>query len=124
MSTTYLWVKALHIVFVASWFAGLFYLPRLFVHLATAPSGRPASPAAPGPRGPEWGPFVGPGAVAPPWGGPAAALEACAACGGETAMTPRHRSSTAPLALAYAALILYASLYPFDGWRWPTSPEA
>ncbi|HEY2979093.1 MAG TPA: VanZ family protein [Burkholderiaceae bacterium] len=38
--------------------------------------------------------------------------------------TPRHRSSTAPLALAYAALILYASLYPFDGWRWPTSPEA
>ena len=34
-------------------------------------------------------------------------------------MTPRHRSSTAPLALAYAALILYASLYPFDGWRWP-----
>lgn len=29
-----LWVKALHIVFVASWFAGLFYLPRLFVNLA------------------------------------------------------------------------------------------
>ena len=35
MSTTYLWVKALHIVFVASWFAGLFYLPRLFVNLAS-----------------------------------------------------------------------------------------
>ncbi|HET7867832.1 MAG TPA: CopD family protein [Burkholderiaceae bacterium] len=34
MSSTYLWVKALHIVFVASWFAGLFYLPRLFVNLA------------------------------------------------------------------------------------------
>ncbi len=35
MSSGYLWVKALHIVFVASWFAGLFYLPRLFVNLAT-----------------------------------------------------------------------------------------
>ena len=34
MSSAYLWVKALHIVFVASWFAGLFYLPRLFVNLA------------------------------------------------------------------------------------------
>ena len=32
-----LWIKALHIVFVASWFAGLFYLPRLFVNLATVP---------------------------------------------------------------------------------------
>ena len=31
----------------------------------------------------------------------------------------RHRSSATPLALAYAALILYASLYPFTGWRWP-----
>jgi len=29
-----LWIKALHIVFVASWFAGLFYLPRIFVNLA------------------------------------------------------------------------------------------
>src|SRR5690606_41858344 len=29
-----LWVKAFHIVFIASWFAGLFYLPRLFVNLA------------------------------------------------------------------------------------------
>ena len=34
MSSGYLWVKALHIVFVASWFAGLFSLPRLFVNLA------------------------------------------------------------------------------------------
>ena len=33
-----LWVKAFHIVFVASWFAGLFYLPRLFVNLAMVPS--------------------------------------------------------------------------------------
>lgn len=29
-----LWVKAFHIVFVVSWFAGLFYLPRLFVYHA------------------------------------------------------------------------------------------
>jgi putative membrane protein len=34
MSSAYLWVKAFHIIFVASWFAGLFYLPRLFVNLA------------------------------------------------------------------------------------------
>ncbi len=32
-----LWVKALHIIFVVSWFAGLFYLPRLFVNHALAP---------------------------------------------------------------------------------------
>jgi protoporphyrinogen IX oxidase len=31
-----LWVKAFHIVFVVSWFAGLFYLPRIFVNLAMA----------------------------------------------------------------------------------------
>jgi putative membrane protein len=31
-----LWIKALHVVFVVTWFAGLFYLPRLFVyHVAT-----------------------------------------------------------------------------------------
>jgi protoporphyrinogen IX oxidase len=29
-----LWIKAFHVVFVASWFAGLFYLPRIFVNLA------------------------------------------------------------------------------------------
>lgn len=28
------WIKALHIIFVTSWFAGLFYLPRLFVNHA------------------------------------------------------------------------------------------
>ena len=37
MSHGYLWVKAFHIVFVASWFAGLFYLPRIFVNLAMVP---------------------------------------------------------------------------------------
>jgi len=30
------WLKGLHIVFVVTWFAGLFYLPRLFVYHATA----------------------------------------------------------------------------------------
>jgi len=34
-----LWVKAFHIVFVASWFAGLFYLPRIFVNLAMVAPG-------------------------------------------------------------------------------------
>jgi putative membrane protein len=33
-----LWVKSLHIVFIASWFAGLFYLPRIFVNLAMVPA--------------------------------------------------------------------------------------
>lgn len=37
-----LWVKAFHIVFVASWFAGLFYLPRIFVNLAMVPPGSDA----------------------------------------------------------------------------------
>ncbi len=30
-----LWLKALHVVFVVTWFAGLFYLPRLFVYHVT-----------------------------------------------------------------------------------------
>ncbi len=38
MSQSFLWVKALHIVFIASWFAGLFYLPRLFVNLSNVPA--------------------------------------------------------------------------------------
>ena len=33
---TYLWLKAFHIIFMTSWFAGLFYLPRIFVNLAMA----------------------------------------------------------------------------------------
>ena len=37
----------------------------------------------------------------------------------------RHRSSASPLASLYAALIVYASLYPFSGWRVPgVSPWA
>ena len=31
-----LWLKAFHVVFVVTWFAGLFYLPRLFVYHVTA----------------------------------------------------------------------------------------
>lgn len=40
--TLMLWIKALHIVMVTSWFAGLFYLPRIFVNLAmeTEPAAR------------------------------------------------------------------------------------
>ena len=37
----YLWIKALHIVSVIAWMAGLFYLPRLFVYHAER--GRPGS---------------------------------------------------------------------------------
>ena len=34
-----LWVKSLHIIFMVTWFAGLFYLPRLFVYHAMAEDG-------------------------------------------------------------------------------------
>ena len=37
-----LWVKSFHIVFVASWFAGLFYLPRIYVNLAMVAPGSEA----------------------------------------------------------------------------------
>ncbi|MBT8136957.1 MAG: CopD family protein [Gammaproteobacteria bacterium] len=30
-----LWIKAFHVIFMVTWFAGLFYLPRLFVYHAT-----------------------------------------------------------------------------------------
>jgi protoporphyrinogen IX oxidase len=33
-----LWIKSLHIIFVVSWFAGLFYMPRIFVNLALVPA--------------------------------------------------------------------------------------
>lgn len=35
---TYLYVKALHIIFVVTWFAGLFYIPRLFIYYIEAQS--------------------------------------------------------------------------------------
>ena len=36
MTAYYLWLKGLHIVFMVTWFAGLFYLPRLFIYHVTA----------------------------------------------------------------------------------------
>lgn len=42
-STAYLWVKALHVVAVITWMAGLFYLPRLYVYHAETPPGSPQS---------------------------------------------------------------------------------
>ena len=35
----FLWIKALHVIFVVSWFAGLFYLPRIYVNLAMVGDG-------------------------------------------------------------------------------------
>ena len=35
MSTAYLWLKAAHIIGVVTWFAAMFYLPRLFVYHST-----------------------------------------------------------------------------------------
>ncbi|MBI2800839.1 MAG: protoporphyrinogen oxidase HemJ [Gammaproteobacteria bacterium] len=32
----YLWLKAFHVIFMVTWFAGLFYLPRLFVYHSMA----------------------------------------------------------------------------------------
>jgi putative membrane protein len=34
--TAMLWIRALHIIFVVCWFAGLFYLPRIFVYYAAS----------------------------------------------------------------------------------------
>lgn len=42
MGASYLWVKAFHIVFVASWFAAVFYLPRILVNLAMVEPGSEA----------------------------------------------------------------------------------
>lgn len=39
----YLWIKALHVVAVISWMAGLLYLPRLFVYHCEAEAGSAAS---------------------------------------------------------------------------------
>ena len=37
-----LWVKSLHVIFTVTWFAGLFYLPRVFVYHAQVPPGETA----------------------------------------------------------------------------------
>jgi putative membrane protein len=39
MAGAYPWIKALHIISVIAWMAGLLYLPRLFVYHADAPAG-------------------------------------------------------------------------------------
>src|SRR5262249_57259677 len=39
ISQWYLWIKALHVISVIAWMAGLLYLPRLFVYHADAPVG-------------------------------------------------------------------------------------
>jgi putative membrane protein len=39
MAAAYLWLKALHVIFVVCWFAGLFYLPRIYVNLAMTNDG-------------------------------------------------------------------------------------
>ena len=39
LAAAYPWLKALHIIAVIAWMAGLLYLPRLFVYHAEAPSG-------------------------------------------------------------------------------------
>lgn len=36
LAAGYLWIKALHIAFMVTWFAGLFYLPRLFIYHSEA----------------------------------------------------------------------------------------
>jgi len=43
MNEYYLWIKALHIIAVISWMAGLLYLPRLFIYHCDAPAGSPQS---------------------------------------------------------------------------------
>lgn len=39
LAENYLWIKALHVIAVIAWMAGLLYLPRLFVYHAEAPAG-------------------------------------------------------------------------------------
>lgn len=39
----YLWIKALHVISIIAWMAGLLYLPRLFVYHCDAPAGSDAS---------------------------------------------------------------------------------
>ena len=43
--TLYPWIKAIHVIAVISWMAGLLYLPRLFVYHASLPEGLPPRPS-------------------------------------------------------------------------------
>ncbi len=42
-SAAYLWIKAIHVIAVMAWMAGMLYLPRLFVYHADVPIGSPQS---------------------------------------------------------------------------------
>jgi protoporphyrinogen IX oxidase len=43
MNNLYLWLKALHVIAVIAWMAGMLYLPRLFVYHCRAEAGSPQS---------------------------------------------------------------------------------
>jgi len=43
LSDNILWIKALHVIAVIAWMAGMLYLPRLFVYHCDAPAGSPQS---------------------------------------------------------------------------------
>ena len=43
MPDLYLWAKALHVIAIIAWMAGMLYLPRLFVYHCDAPKGSPQS---------------------------------------------------------------------------------
>jgi putative membrane protein len=43
LAGAYPWIKALHVISVIAWMAGLLYLPRLFVYHADTPTGSPQS---------------------------------------------------------------------------------
>lgn len=43
MTEHYLWLKALHLISMTAWMAGMFYLPRLLAYHAAAPVGGPVS---------------------------------------------------------------------------------
>ncbi len=43
LADSYLWLKALHVISVIAWMAGMLYLPRLFVYHAGEPAGSPTS---------------------------------------------------------------------------------
>jgi putative membrane protein len=43
LAHAFVWLKALHVIAVISWMAGLLYLPRLFVYHCTVEPGSPAS---------------------------------------------------------------------------------
>jgi putative membrane protein len=43
LTSAYPWIKALHVISMIAWMAGLLYLPRLFVYHAGTPPGSPQS---------------------------------------------------------------------------------